>query len=81
MVHGSHICGKPYLGHFRWFDLLDLKEVSYSEESNSHSTDADHKNDQRWTVTYVGLQILQWIQQQHLQQEKNPTSLGKLSPT
>lgn len=64
-----------YLGHFRWFDLLDLKEVSYSEESNSHSTDADHKNDQRWTVTYVGLQILQWIQQQHLQKEKKSHKL------
>lgn len=45
----------PILCHFRWFDFLDLKEVSYSEESDSHSTDADHKNDQRRTVTYVGL--------------------------
>ncbi len=47
--------GLSYLRHFRWFNFLDLKEVSYSEESDSHSTDADHKNDQRWTVTYVGL--------------------------
>lgn len=63
-----------YLCHLRWFDLLDLKKVSNGEESDGQGTDADHKNDQWRTAGYVGLQILQRIQQQHLQQEENITS-------
>lgn len=57
--------GVPILCHLRWFDLLNLKKVSNSEEGDGHSTDTDHKNDQWRTAAYVGLQILQWIQQQH----------------
>lgn len=55
-----------YLGHFGRFNLFDLEEISDREEGDGHGADADHKYDQRWTAAYVGLQILQRIQQEHL---------------
>lgn len=51
----------PYLGHFRRFNFLDLEEISDCEERNGHGAYTDHKYDQWWTVTYVGLQILQRV--------------------
>lgn len=51
----------PYLCHFRRFNFLDLEEISDREERNGHGAYTDHKYDQRWTVAYVGLQVLQRV--------------------
>lgn len=50
-----------YLSHLWGLDLLDLEEVADGEEGDGHSADADHKDDQRWSVINVAPQILQRI--------------------
>ncbi len=51
-------------------DLLNLEEITNGQEGDGHCTDADHKNDQRWTVVDVASQVLYRIQQVHLHMDK-----------
>lgn len=60
----SHLCQLWRL------DLFDLEEVSDGQEGDGHCTDADHKDDQWWTVVNVAPQVLYRIQQVHLHMDK-----------
>ena len=39
-------------------DLFNLEEITDGEEADGHRTDADHKDDQRWTGVDVAPQVL-----------------------
>lgn len=47
-----------HLGQLWRLDLFDLEEVTNREEGDGHGADADHENDQRWTVGDVAPQVL-----------------------
>lgn len=51
-ITAAHLCQLWRL------DLFDLEKVTNREEGDGHGTDADHENDQRWTVVDVAPQVL-----------------------
>lgn len=51
----AHLC------QLRGLDLFDLEKVTDGEEGDGHGADADHENDQRWTVVDVAPQVLYGI--------------------
>lgn len=50
--------GLTHLCQFWRLDLFYLKKIADGQEGDGHSADADHKNDQRWTVVDVASQVL-----------------------
>lgn len=48
----------PYLCQLWRLDLLNLEEITDGQEGDGHCTDADHENDQGWTVVNVASQVL-----------------------
>lgn len=54
-VMAAHLCQLWRL------DLFDLEKVTNREEGDGHGADADHENDQRWTVGDVAPQVLHRI--------------------
>lgn len=50
--------GVTHLCQLWRLDLFYLEKITNGQEGDGHGTDADHKNDQRWTVVDVASQVL-----------------------
>lgn len=50
--------GQTHLCQFWRLDLFYLKKITNGQEGDGHSADADHEDDQRWTVVDVASQVL-----------------------